>query len=395
MVSFCDKLKIMKTVRAPHLWPLFLNESLRRIAVSWLSIFSSIFIYRTLMISFDSRLALTMVFLFWALFGLAHLLGNCLAEDLSLKWGLKAQMGLGISLMIPSFLFFFLSSRYLFFLFPAGMVWGLAAGIYWFGWHGEAGKLDDEGKFGQIFGASALWGSVVRFVAPITGGFLITLGGYNWLFGFAIALIILALLALRPLSAKKTHHDTSLKEVIHLFASHKKAFLAYFSLGGLGVITGSSFVLYLSLILKKELAIGEFFSVSLLFVGIVKWKFGQLIDSGKQSRLILLGSLGRACVWLGRLVTGSIPLLFGLNVVNDLGVGMVGMPLGALALKKGIDGHSMGRAVLFREVAGSLGYIVIGLVLAGLAWLGQPLTSGFVLAIPLSLAPILIYGKKK
>lgn len=375
--------------KTKKLWPLFLNESLRGIAISWLAIFSSVFIYQRMLEVASQRLALAFVFFSLLIFGLGKILGVCWAEESSLERGLKLQLKLGIIGSGVAFILFHLSTRNIFFVIPAKLIWGFSAGIYWFGWHGFMGKLGTYGRYGRAFGEASLLSGAAQFLAPVIGGVLISFGGYGTLFLSAFGLAILALLAIFPLKEEKTHQDTSLKEVLRLFFTHKRTFFAYFSCGILGIITSSCFVLFLALILKKELVLGEFFSLSVLSVAVIRFFIGRFVDWQKR-KLIVWGSLARSVVWLGRLLTKKIPILLGLNVVDNLAAGMVGMPLDVLTLEKAIDGHSTGRAVLFREVAIGLGQIGAGAALAILAILGLPLTVGFVLAIPLALTPILV-----
>lgn len=375
--------------KTKKLLPLFLNESLRGIAISWLAIFSSVFIYQRVVEVASPSLALAFVFFSNSIFGFSKILGNCLAEELSLRLGLKFQLNLGLVFMGATFLFFNLSIEKAVFLMPAMLVWGFSAGVYWFGWHGLVGKTSTLGEYGQAFGASSFLRGVASFLAPVAGGALINFGGYRSLFLTAFGMIIIALLATLSFKDKKTHRDTDIREVLRLFTTHKKVFLAYFALGCLGAISSGSFVLYLALILKRELAMGKFFSASVLLVALINLFIGRLVDRRKRE-LVVLGSTARSVVWLGRLLTKSIPALLGLNVVNDLAIGMVGMPLGVLTLEKAIDGHSTGRAILFGEAAVGLGYLATGIVLGISAILDLPLTFGFVLAIPLALMPMLV-----
>ena len=379
--------------KTKKLFPLFLNESLQQVALTWLSIFSSLFIYQRVSEAASDRFALASVFFCFSIFAIGKFLGSCLAEELSLKRGLKFQVGLGVILRGITFLFFVWSMRNVFFLIPAQIFWGLSAGTYWFGWHGLVGKLGRLGEYGRSLGAASLLRSVARFLAPIAGGMLISFGGYQLLFLIAVGLLFVALLPLFSLKGERTHQDTTPREVIKLFFNHKRAFLAYFSIGAVGTIGGTVFVLYLALILKKELLVGEFFSVSILLVAVAKFLLGKVVDWRKKE-LITLGSLIRSGVWLGRCLSRSVPWLLGFNVANDLAIGMVSMPLDVLTLEKAIDGRSTGRAVLFREMASSLGNFIIGLILGIAAFGGAPLTFGFVLAIFLTLTPILVQVKK-
>lgn len=376
-------------MKTKKLLPLFLNESLRGVTTSWLALFSSLFIYQRVSEVASPRLALAFVFISVSIFGLGKVLGSCLAEELSLKRGLKLQLVLGSAFAGLTFIFFLFSGRSIFFLIPAKFFWGFSAGAYWFGWHGLVGKLGVLGEYGRAFGTSSLVRGIADFLAPVVGGVIIGFGGYESLFLAALGLVVLALLSLLFLEGEKTHQDTTLKEVFGLFSTHKKSFLAYSSLGALGTITTTAFILYLALILKKELVIGEFFSLSILLVAVAKFFIGKLLDWQKRG-LTVLGSVARSLVWLGRVLTQNVALLLGLNVVNNLAAGVVGMSLGILTLEKAVDGRSTGRAVLFREIAISLGDLVAGLVFGVLALLGAPLTFSFVVAVFLSLTPVLV-----
>lgn len=379
--------------KTKKLFPLFLNESLQQVALTWLSIFSSLFIYQRMGEVANKRFALAFVFFCSSIFAIGKFVGSCLAEELSLKRGLKFQVALGVVFRGITFIFFVWALRNVVFLIPAQFLWGLSAGTYWFGWHGLVGKLGMLGEYGRALGTASLLRSVARFLAPVAGGLLISFGGYQLLFLIAIGLLFLALLPLFALKGERTHQDTSPQEVIRLFFTHKRAFLAYSSIGAVGTIGATVFVLYLALILKRELFIGEFFSVSVILVAVIKFFLGKVVDWRKKE-LIVLGSLARSGVWLGRWLTRGIPWLLGLNVVNDLAIGMVSMPLGVLSLEKAIDGRSTGRAVLFREIAISLGDFVTGLVLGIATLLGAPLTFGFVLAVFLALTPTLVRVKR-
>lgn len=374
------------------LLPLFFNESLRGVAISWLSLFTSFFIYQNLLQVTSFRLALAGVALFWTLFGVGQFLGNCFAENMSQSRGLKSLLYLGILLLGVTFILFDLVGSQFFLLLPAALTWGFSAATYWFGWRGMVGKLSTEGKYGRSFGTSALLRSLFDFVSPFIGGVIINFWGYRTLFGIAIVIMFFSLLALRFLREEKTHRDTRVVELFSLFLTHKRVFLTYFSQGVIGIIGSVCFILYLAIILEKELAMGGFFSASVFLVAIITFFIGKRIDQKKRKELVVVGSITRSLVWLGRLLTKNVPFLLGLNVANDLSVGMVDMPFSVRTLEKAVDGRSTGRAILFQEIAASLGQIITGIVLVFLTLLGFPLTTGFFLASLFALIPLLTLG---
>lgn len=113
------------------LLPLFLSQALRSLAVSLLSFFSAVFIFkRGLVLTADWQLALTLVFAFDLLLYLFKFIANCWAENLSQRFGLKRQVYLGQILTVLTLVAFLLSDQYFGFIWVAAILWGLAIGFF-------------------------------------------------------------------------------------------------------------------------------------------------------------------------------------------------------------------------------------------------------------------------
>lgn len=367
---------------APKLLPLHLTQAWRQFAISLLSLFSTIYVYKTLG-------SLSFVFLFWLFFHLAKLIANFLAEDFSRRSGLGEQVRLGMILLFLGSLFLLFSRSDANWILPGGILWGASAGFYWFGWHGLMAKTATNGHFGYALGQREIISLIPLLLSPILGGLLINFFGYPALFITALGFVALSLFSLRMVSFKKTHYDTSPREILSLFRTHKRMFLAYFGDSGSGYIYYMFFPLYLFLILGKELSLGGFYSLALMMVAILSFLIGRAVDIKGKKELIGFGAIFSFFIWLGRLLSRMVGFLFFLDVSERVVEKMTSIPLEVFTYEKALDGHATGRAVLFREMAIELGAIFVCLVMLVL----QNLRISFVLAAVLTLLPLLLLRK--
>jgi len=373
------------------LLPLFLNQSLRDVAVSLLSLFSSIYIYKTLFsLTNQPKIAFLAVFIYFlSLYG-CKFISNLFAEELSLRLGLKKQIYFGLLFLAICLFVLVLSLKWPLLLFLASPFWGLSTGFYWFGRHGLMVKTGREEAFGKELGMMGVISALLLMGVPFLGGVLIKLAGYKALFGVSLFFVALAAFSVRPMREEKTHYDTSLVEILRLFKTHKRMVLAYMGNSMAGTIYGIVIPLYLFLILKKELSLGEFFSLSMVLVALINLIIGRWVDIKGKRGMLVFGSVASFLVWVGRWLTRNVVGLFVIDIVDRVTAGMTGIPLGVLTYEKALDGHSTGRAILFREIAITSGAILACVLLMALALLEIELKFSFLMAAVFSLLPILI-----
>lgn len=376
------------------LLPLFLNQSLRGVSISLLTLFSSIYVYKTLLsLTNQTNIALLSVFIYFlGLFGFKFI-SNLFAEELSLRLGLKKQIYFGLLFLAFSLFILVLSLKWPLLLFFSSPFWGLSAGFYWFGRHGLMVKVGREEAFGKELGMMGVISALLLMGVPFLGGVLIKLAGYKALFGASLFFVALAGFSIKPMKDKKTRHDTSLAEVFSLFRTHKKMVLAYLGNAAAGTIYTIAIPLYLFLILKKELSLGEFFSLSMILVALINLIVGRWVDVRGKRGVLAFGSLVSFLVWIGRWLTRNIVGLFAIDIVDRVTAGMTGIPLEVLSYEKALDGHSTGRAILFREIAITGGAVLACVLLMILALLGIDLKFSFLVAAFFSLLPLLIVGR--
>ena len=370
------------------LFPLFLSQGFRSLAVSFFSFFSAVYIYR-------QTNSLVAIFCFFLILYIFKIIGVGLAENLALKWGLKKQMILGHFLTIVTGVLFAISSEMIFFIWLAAVCWGLAIGFFWFGRHGLLAKFGGKGMWGQASGGAGATETLMVLAGPFLGGILINQFGYLGLFLGAIFFTFLGVAILKPAPEEKTHKDVTFKEVFRLLLTHKKMALTYFSRGGIEAIYSTALILYLFFLVKKEIALGGFFSLSLILVAVVHWLVGKWVDQKGKKELIAFGAVVSFLVWSGRFFIKEIGGFLVFDVLERIAGSMLGIPLEVLSFQKAVDGGSTGRALLFRETAITSGSIFACLALLLLTFLNLPLSFSFILGSGLSLFPLLITKDEK
>jgi len=375
---------------------LYLTQSFRAVAVSFLAFFSSIFIYKQFLQQTENpKLALLAVIVFNLVLYLSKLVSVCLAEETALRYGLKKDIIFGNIFVVLALLAFAFSEKHLGILWLGAIFWGVSIGYFWFGRHGLLAKIGNREQYGRCSGGASALSMMMLILVPFVSGFLIGKVGYTAIFLASLVFIFLSIISAVLLKEEKTHRDTDIKEVWKLMKTHKRMTLTYFSGGGIGVFYSIPLILFIFLSLKTESAFGGFYSLSMFLVALASLGTGRWIDKRGKKDLIAYGAVIAAIVWLGRFVVGTMTAFFFFDVIDRIAKGMTGLSLDVLSFEKAIDGHSTGRAILFRELGITVGSIFSCLVLFVLIWLEVELKTTFLLGSLFSLLPLLIVRKKK
>jgi MFS family permease len=366
--------------------PSYLTYSFRAAAVAVLSLFSPVFIYKTLLrITGQDNLALLSVFVYFLGIYICKFVANLIAEELALRRGLKKQIRLSLFLAALCIATQSLAGNWPLLLVFSSLFWGLSAGLYWFSQHAMVAKSCEDGTFGRKLGLMEVVRILLLLVVPLAAGVLIDAFGYPIVFLLSLVFIGLSALATVGSPEMTTHIDTSLKEVIEIFKTHKKSVLIYVGSSVAGTVYGVTIPLYLYLILKKELSLGEFFSLVMVFQAVIYFIIGRWSDIKGKRGLVIWGSLSQFFIWFGRWLTVDVGALFIFDILDRFTTGMIGIPLTAISYEKAIEGQSTGRATLFRETAITLTEICVCLLLVGMVLLHIPLRFAFLLAAGFSL----------
>jgi len=381
-------------MKEKKLLPLYLSHSLRNAAVSLISFFSAVFIFKKyLQIAGNQRQAYLMVFAFFLILTFAKTIGLFLAQQLALKFGLKAQMILGNFLTALCFVSFYLSKTEPFFLWLAAIYWGLAIGFFWFGRHGLIINLSYHQRFGQVLGTSLTFDTAFNLFLPLLGGVIITEFGYNTLFLVSLLLVLLSMMVFTPLEDKALNGETTLGEIIKLYLTHKRMALAYLSIGFLDAVYSEGLIIFVFLNIKKEIHLGIFLTLSMILTAMFCYYVCVRLDRESKKKFIVPGSLIYCFAWIGRFFSQTYLPLFVFDVIGGIGGALVGYPMEILSYQKAVEGKSASRAILFRELAIASGTVLGLLLLTYLIVLRLSIRYAFMLAAVFALFRLLIVKK--
>lgn len=361
----------------------------RRISITLLSLFSPLYILgiaRNLGFSLQTSIAIVIAY-FLVLF-LAKVLIFPLTENLGIRIGFRGMLlfsGLPFLLFIPTLV---LAESLPMLIIPAGIFWGLHAGIFWWGYHGFFIKAGRAISFGEELGAATALETLAMVVSPVGGALVIERFGFASVFWLAGLIFLFSLALLIPASERKPKVDIEIAEVLGLIKKHWRMALAYVGNGAESSIYTSVWPLFLFLVVGSTLGVGGIVSIAILVAAVLNFLVGVWVDKKGEREMILFGTPILAFSWFVR-VLGRSPLLFvAADALWRFAEGMVYLPLNVLSYEKALEG-STNRAMMFRELSINGGVLLILLILMIWVLLGLDLVWIFPLTALFSLLPLI------
>jgi MFS family permease len=377
------------------LMPLFLSGMNRRIAASLLYLFSPIYIYQIARAAgLESRLAIIGLAFYYLLFLVIKLFTLIISEDLSQRIGFKHTILLSA---IPFFFFLptiiYARQQPILLLFSS-VLWGIHAGLFWWGYHGYFIKVGKKDHFGRSIAAAGLLETVASVLTPISGAIVVNFLGFTALFVLSAAFMLASLFLLGKDHEKKQRRDVRFREVLRLIRIHKSISLAYIGSSGEGVIYTIIWPLFLFLSFSEVLELGWIVSLASLLAAILALLIGKWVDKQGERRVVSVGIPLMSASWLFRMLPRSISAFVSGDSIRNFGERMVTLPLNALTYKKALEAESA-KAILFRETALMIGSFSSLLIFGLWVYFGGSLRSSFILAAIFALMPLVAVYKHR
>ena len=136
----------------------------------------------------------------------------------------------------------------------------------------------------------------------------------------------------------------------------------------------------------------------MLVVASLNLLIGRWIDKRGSRGLLIYGSIVQALVWLVRVFARGVGVLFVVDIADRVTDSMIALPMQVSTYQKALEGQSAGRAILFRELAITIGGIFTAGLLVVWVLVGLELRLVFMVAFLASFLPLFIanhHGAKK
>jgi MFS transporter, DHA1 family, inner membrane transport protein len=365
-----------------YLGAFYLHSVTRLFAVSIFQIFTSLYIYQTLLsFKFSSAQALASTSLLFALIYLVQALGTGPGLWLISKKGLRMNVFWGSIALVLYFLLLYLGKFDPIFFVLAAIASGVQISLYWTSYHIYFVELSDDKKQGQELSFSSFLSAIASIGGPAFGGLVITYGGYNAAFIAMAMMMALAVWPLRFLPQQKNNIEINILKVINTL-SPKRELKSFLALGGMAItdITNELFwPLFAFSILAGFVGLGFMGSLVAFTSAIATIGIGWLIDKYGPKRVIRIFSPFSSIIWVLRTLVMLPSHVFFVSTAYALTLDGQGMSIDTEIYERARHTDIVA-FIVQREMGLSLSKFIFLLLVGILFWFGLPLVAVFILA---------------
>lgn len=374
---------------------LFASNSIRGIAITFLALFSPIYIWRVLdSFGLGSRISVFFTLGYFLIYILVKLLVLPISEMVGLRFGFKVNMYLSAIPFILSIPFLLWAKTNPFYLIPAAILFGIYIALFWWGYHGFFIESADVKLYGRAIGVANILATLVTVISPLLGALVVGIFGFTYLFWAAGAIFVIGIFLLIPAHNRKPRVRAGTREVLVLLRRHLKTALAYVGYAAESSMLASVWPLFIFFTVGTTLGVGEIASAAAVVAAFFTFGLGFFLDKHwrkGRKELISFGVPTTALTWIIRSFAASAPSLVFIDAAYKFVEQLYALPLEMWAYKKGMEG--VDRAMLFRQYAITSGAILATVLVMILVAIGGSLGSAFFVAAFFSFFPLLSLKK--
>lgn len=358
-----------------ELTQVYASATIRYFAISLISLFIPIYLYKELNYSLAETLSF---FIYYAIvFGIA----TPFAAKFAARYGIKHSVLVSLPFYLTFLLLLYLLPKFPIPLFVLSILVGVSLGFYWMGMHLVFRHASHSKHRGEEVGKRESLCIIASMIGPLVGGFLIKFSGFQIV--FIIASLFLFFSAFFLFLSKEDHirYSFSLKSLVD--RRKWKDYLFFISRGSRVMAAEVIWPLFIFLILEDYFSLGSIGAVLAGVSAILLWLTGKYSDRIGKRKIIRWTAAFESLSWWIRAIVGTIGQIFGVTIFGAFTVGIFEAPLGALEYDK-----AQGRITEYfvdREI-----FICVGRVLIlSIVLIFDSLTSGLIFQGIASLAALL------
>jgi len=348
----------------------YLSTLFRQLGLSLISIFIPVYFYKM-------TGSLQMPFLMYALVHLVIILTSPLAGWLTSLIGLDLTVALGNLIRVGFLWLLVLSQKTFAFIYPAMVLWGLSISVHWIAFHYTVIEAENEDdKFGKEASYIKIIYTFAKGIAPLIGGIIIVVWGFNLLYLISGVLITFASVPLFFDSIKKKNISFSMKKVFEdwIDKNNYPFWMGFWGAGVKDTILGIAWPLFVFLSLGKYQVLGLVQTATLIVSLLFLWRLGKWIDK-KGIKILKIGVWINNFIWIIRAFLINPLAIFISNFIYGLGSLLIFTPFDACVYEKGKKRESLEFLVvreIMLHVGGLIGCAVVYLMLSlklGWVWI--------------------------
>lgn len=348
---------------------LYASLSLHAFASGLVAIFVPIYLY-------NLNFSITVIAVFFIIGNLTKCLIYRPTAAMAGRFGPKHVLLASYILTFIYTLLLFLLPERQWLLYPAALMHGLSAGVFWLSRHIDTASVISSERPTMEYSRLQILSLIAASSAPLFGGLIAAFFGIKYsLLGSGLVL----LLAMYPL-LKTLEPVLSANTLLPLFkTAPPKHLLANFAMNFQSIVAVLVWPLFIFLVVMSYEKVGIIASASLLLIVVVTWVSGKWGDRGKNAQILRVGSILRSGVHITRGFARSFTSALGVNVLGDVTDTLASVPY-AVRYYESARRYGVAAYLIDMEVAGDIGKMIMwGLLI------------GFTLAFGLQTAMVLIF----
>lgn len=374
---------------------LFMYASLRDAALSLLGLFSPIYILQSSVEQgYKLQTAVLFVICFYIILFISKIFALVMSENLSQKMGYKHIIRLSFIPFLACIPFIILIKQNIFFGVLAALLWGIDAGMYWWGYHGYFIKNSMKGRWGKEIGGFEFMLTLPRILTPLSGAIIVSIFGFNALFVLVAVFMLLAMVLLGKGADAPQKVDVRASEVLKVMWNRKSVSAAYMGQGADALFHTIFWPMFLFILFGQVLTVGTIFSGAVLFSAMVALITGIWIDKRGIRQIIATSSLIISLTWLVKFVVSTVGAIVFLDTASRIANKMAAVSLDGQTYKKAME-KNISQALLFRELNLAFGYLSAAIGVGIISFIDPSLRSVTLLASLMTLLPQFAVINKK
>jgi MFS transporter, DHA1 family, inner membrane transport protein len=365
-----------------YLGAFYLHSVTRLFAVSIFHIFTSIYIYQTLLsFKFLPNQALASIALLFGLIYLIQALGTAPALWLISRKGLRVNVYWGSIVLVLYFILLYLGKYDPIFFILAAVAAGLQVSLYWTAYHIYFVELSDDKNQGEELSVGTFLSSIAAIGGPAFGGLVINFGGYNAAFLTMTVMMVLAALPLKFLPNHKNNIKLDIIKIVQAL-SPKKEFKSFLGLSGVGIsdtVKELFWPLFVFPLVMGFVGLGFMGSLVALVASIATIGLGFMIDKiGPKKTLNIVAPLD-SIVWSLKTLVVSPIQVFAISSASGLTMSGQALALDTEIYQRARH-NDIVAFVIQREIGLASSKFIFLLIAGVLFWFGMPIVSIFIIS---------------
>ncbi len=351
---FIQSLEFLKN---KELREIYISLAIKTLAISMIGIFIPIFLIKELGYPIMDMIK------FFLIFALTSFFMACFVGKLTATIGTKKLLAISITFHVVGyfFMYYYLDSIYKLFLIAA--ILGAADNMYGVGIVSNFARTSDRKHRSEE--VSMLYSSIILggVIGPLVGGTLITIYGFNILFGIVVVLLFLSLLPLFKIKEVHTPYTYNFKHILNeLTISNLKKSYGLLAIGFRQIADFILWPVFLFSVLGLYLSLGIVFTLGMLLMGIMNIFIGEYIKKkGKKAttKTHHIGCILHACSWFLRVLAKAPTPISAFTIIGMVSTPIIDVPFNTLFFNKNMRRGKALEVAVHRNMSYSLGMVII------------------------------------